>query len=155
MPRFPPLVPLGALAVLALHLAVGLPRTLGSAARRVLDAAHWAGAGYAEVRRAALGSDYADAIAEIRRALPEREGYWLVDDGERDLPALYRARFELAPRPPRFAGFRGQLARAPRLRARLRRGPRWVVVAPGRGRPPRLLPVPDLIRELESRDAPL
>jgi hypothetical protein len=139
---------LAALGLAALYLAVAVPLSLVRAeigvARAVREAHETAGAALARVQ----GAAFADAIAAIRRVLPEDEPYLLVAENDPEEGDENWVRYELAPR--RAVLVRGRPRSARRLRQRIPAGIRWVVVARGGGEPPALYPRFDYFQGIEE-----
>ncbi len=92
-------------------------------------------------RERAFGAEYAQAIEEIRRIVPEGAAYVLAADGAviTDFVA-----YDLAPRKPLLVDGGRPTVRTLRERADATGLPRFTVVVPGAGAPPRLVPTATL-----------
>jgi hypothetical protein len=120
-----------ALVGVIVYLGIGVPLRLWNSAARLRAAARLAGQTPRAVRALAFGSRYTAAIDAIRRVIPEDEPYLMTEQTEP--AAMFWVRYDLLPRralvvrPDSQAGdcWLDQL--------------RWMVVAVGVGRPPRLV----------------
>ncbi len=145
-----------ALAVFALFLVHSGVTAVWRSAQWIGQAATLAALDHNAVRRWLYGDPYVRAIARLRRAIPPDGEYLLVREGTVWEGNAYWVRFELAPRRARYLGPWSELpADAAALRARMPPGPRYVVLAAGAPRPPRLLEREDFLRLVERSHAGL
>ena len=141
-----------ALALLATHLAVAIPRALLRSAQegRNLIANRHETPFQKRVRN--FGPGYAEAIEQIRRTIPPDGAYLLINthrDFEEGGPLWVK--FDLAPRRAIYLGKLDKLGSAERLRKRIPRAARWVVLAHGPYDPPVLVERYRFLRKLETR----
>lgn len=153
MPFKSSLLPRLAMALLAAHVAIGVPMALARSVRRLAEHAPHVGEDPLEARRRHFGAAWVDGIEEIRRRIPEDGAYVLVDAQPVEQGAHYWARHDLAPRRALYLGRAGELPVSRRLRDSIPRRIRWAVVVTAADQPPRLLPVRELIAEAD-RHAP-
>ncbi|HEX3127379.1 MAG TPA: hypothetical protein VH394_08620 [Thermoanaerobaculia bacterium] len=141
-----------ALALLALQLAVAVPRALLRSAREGSNLlAHWSETPY-ERRVRTFGPGYAQAIEKIRRTIPVDGAYALINahpDVEEGGPVWVK--FDLAPRRAVYLGKLDEVGSAERLRRRMPRAARWVVITYGAYDPPVLIERFRFIRQIEER----
>jgi hypothetical protein len=141
-----------ALVLLALHLAVSIPRALRRSAqegRNLIARRHETPY---EKRVRNFGPGYAEAIEHIRRRIPPDGAYLLINthrDFEEGGPLWVK--FDLAPRRAVYLGKLDRLGSAERLRRRVPRAARWVVLAHGPYDPPVLVERYRFLRQLETR----
>ncbi len=141
-------VDLAALGLAALYVAAALPLALVRAEAHVALALREAGEPDGAALARVEGAAFADAIAAIRRTVPEDEPYLIVAENAPEEGDENWVRYELAPRRAILVRGRPRSARA--LRQRVPAGVRWVVVTRGKGAPPSLVPQPDYFQSLEA-----
>lgn len=136
------------LGLFALFLLAQLPQAIERTARRVVYAVSLRATPPRDVRRLVFGPPYVDAIARIRRVIPRRGAYVLVNGGREWEGGPYWTRFELAPRRARFLGLLSELPGSEVVSGSL---PTElpVVVAFSDGVPPLLLDRESFLRELD------
>jgi hypothetical protein len=125
---------LAVLVAVVVFLGVAVPVALRNTYLRLRLAVRTAGLGEEAVRERVVGRRYDAAIERIRAAIPEDEPYLIT---EQQQYALDWVRFDLLPRRAidvRPAGWRPRTCEQAAIR--------WLVVAPGGGRPPLLLERP-------------
>lgn len=132
----PRLLRWAALALLALHLAVTLPGTLGRVWEWTAVSVERAGEDRLAVERRMKGAAYFDAIEAIRRLLPRQAAYGLVAGG-REMGEDNWVRYDLAPRRAVYLGELRSLPGPSRMARRIPPDLHYVVVAYDRGQPPR------------------
>ena len=141
-----------ALALLALQLAVAVPRALLRSAREGVNlAVHWNETPY-ERRVRTFGPAYVQAIDRIRKTIPVDGAYVLVNahpNVEEGAPVWVK--FELAPRRAVYLGKLDKLGTAERVRRRMPRAARWVVITNGAYDPPVLVERFRFIQQFEER----
>jgi hypothetical protein len=124
------LLPLAALGLVVVYLAVAIPLGLRNTALRLRAAVRTAGLPESAVRARVFGPLYVAGIDRARRAIGLDEPYLLT---ERDIPgAMLWVRFDLLPR-------RAVVAGPPAAGDCWQPQIRWVVVAVATGQPPQLL----------------
>jgi hypothetical protein len=141
-----------ALALLALYLAVSIPRALLRSAREVRSLATHRHETPYDKRVRNFGPGYAEAIERIRRKIPPDGAYLLINthkDFEEGGPLWVK--FDLAPRRAVYLGKLDQLGSADRLRRRTPRAARWVVLAHGPYDPPVLMERHRFLQQLGER----
>src|SRR5262245_52129971 len=144
-----------ALAVFALFLVHSGVITAWRSAQWIGQATTLAALDHTAVRRWLYGEPYVRAIARLRRAIPPDGEYLLVREGTVWEGNAYWVRFELAPRRARYLGPWSDLPGAAVLRREMPPGPRYVILAAGAPRPPRLLEREDFLRLVERSHAGL
>lgn len=138
-----------ALVLFAILLAVSLSWSTGRAVLRMYRGWLHAGESGLEERSRLLGPDYALAIEDLRRRVPEDAIYALVDADPHEMGSVLWVRYYLAPRKAILLGFLHDL-RTPRdVRKRMIREARWVIVASFE-KPPVLYERHEFIKKLES-----
>lgn len=138
-----------ALALFTVLLAVSLFWSTGRAVRRLYQGWLYAGESGFDERSRLFNPAYAQAIEELRRAIPEDGIYALVDADPHEMGSVIWVRYYLAPRKAILLGFLHDL-RTPRdVRQRLIREARWVIVA-SFDEPPVLYPRHEFMKKLET-----
>ena len=141
-----------ALALLAIQLAVAVPRALLRSARESWNLIVHRDETPHEKRVRTFGPGYVQAIEQIRRTIPQDGAYVLINahpDVEEGGPVWVK--FDLAPRRAVYLGKLDQLGNAERLRRRVPRAARWVVITYGAYDPPLLVERFRFMRQLEER----
>jgi hypothetical protein len=142
-----------ALALLALHLAVALPRALLRSAREGWGMIVHRNETPFQQRVRTFGPAYVHAIEQIRRTIPPDGAYLLINahpDVEEGGPIWVK--FDLAPRRAVYLGKLQDLGDADRLRRRVPRAARWVVIAYGAYDPPVLVERYRFMRQIRERN---
>jgi hypothetical protein len=138
-----------ALVLFAILLAGSLFWSTGRAARRVYQGWLYAGESGFDERSRLFNPAYAQAIEELRKAIPEDGIYALVDADPHEMGSVIWVRYYLAPRKAILLGFLDDL-RTPRdVRQRLIREARWVIVA-SFDEPPILYQRHEFMKKLET-----
>lgn len=138
-----------ALVLFAILLAVSLFWSTGRAARRLYWGWLYAGESGFDERSRLFNPAYAQAIEELRRAIPEDGIYALVDADPYEMGSVIWVRYYLAPRKAVLLGFLHDLKTPQDVRKRMIREARWVIVASFDG-PPVLYRRHEFIEKLET-----
>lgn len=141
-----------ALALLAVHLGVTLPRALRRSVLEIRNLVEVRHQTPFEKRARNFTPGYVQAIERIRREIPPDGAYLLINahpDFEEGGPLWIK--FDLAPRRAVYLGKLDEIGNARRLRRRMPRAARWVILARGPYEPPVLIERHRFLRELEAR----
>jgi hypothetical protein len=146
-------LPTLALALLALQLAVALPRALLRSAHEGRDLIVHRNETPLQQRVRTFGPGYVQAIEQIRRTIPPDGAYLLINGhGGVEEGGPIWVKFDLAPRRAVYLGKLEDLGNADRLRRRMPRAARWVVIAHGEYDPPILVERYRFVRQIEERN---
>jgi hypothetical protein len=140
-----------ALALFAVFLAFSLFEAAHASAGSIRLLYFARGESPAEERSHAYGPAYVRAIDEIRRTIPRGGAYVLISGVSEAEGAPYWVKYDLAPRRVVYLGELRSLQPVDRLRKRMPRAARWVVIAYGGYRPPRLIERFKFIQERKRR----
>lgn len=142
-----------ALALLAIQLAVALPRALLRSAREGWNLIVHRNETTVEQRVRTFGPGYVQAIEQIRRTIPPDGAYLLITGhGEVEEGGPIWVKFDLAPRRAVYLGRLEDLDNADRVRRRMPRAARWVVIASGVYDPPVLVERFRFMKQIEERN---
>jgi hypothetical protein len=142
-----------ALALLALQLAVALPRALLRSADEGWHLIVHRNETPYQQRVRTFGPGYVQAIEQIRRTIPPDGAYLLINGhGGVEEGGPIWVKFDLAPRRAVYLGKLEDLGNADRLRRRMPRAARWVVIAHGEYDPPILVERYRFVRQIEERN---
>ncbi|MES1245970.1 MAG: hypothetical protein ABUT39_30460 [Acidobacteriota bacterium] len=140
------------LALLAIQMAVALPRAFRRSASEGWHLVRDFGETPRERRVRNFGAGYVEAIEEIRRTIPPDGAYVLINGhGEVEEGGPIWVKFDLAPRRAVYLGKLADLGNAERVKRRMPRAARWVVIARGTYDPPVLMERFRFVRGLEER----
>jgi hypothetical protein len=140
-----------ALGLFAVYLSVSLFRAAIETAKNGILLYSLRGETPFQERARVYGPIYTHAIETIRRTIPRDGAYLLINGDSQIQGGQFWVKFDLAPRRAVYLGELDNLESVNRLKKRMPRAARWVVIAYGPYRRPKLIERYKFVQGLQER----